>query len=101
MKNTILVLSLLAGIGTGYAAPAPMAALPDCFQSNYDADLKLFTIRNGVKDPVNQQCLVSVGPQSQLRPGRYTVHVSNGGGGGAGGTWQGDNGLGGGGGGGP
>jgi hypothetical protein len=97
MKNTTLVLSLFAGISTGYAASAP--ALPDCLQSNYDADLKLFTIRNAVNDPVNQQCLLSVGPGSQLRAGRYTIHLSDGGGGGAGGTWQGERGGGGGGGG--
>jgi hypothetical protein len=88
---------ILAAFGTGHASAQ---ALPDCFQSNYDADLNLFTIRNAVKDPVNQQCIVSVGPGSRLRAGRYTIHVSNGGGGGAGGTWQGEGGKGGGGGGG-
>ena len=97
MKLAKSVLALLVACGAGHASAQ---ALPDCFESNYDANLNLFTIRNAVRDPVNQQCAVSVGPNARLRAGRYTIHVSNGGGGGAGGTWQGEGGMGGGGGGG-
>ena len=97
---------LLAGIGTGCATAAPISRaatteLPDCFNSNYDARLDLFTILNAVQGPVNQQCLLTVGPRggaapaSGLRAGSYVVHLSGGGGGGAGGTWQGERGGGG------
>src|SRR5258708_5701354 len=98
MKLAKLAVLVFAAIGSRHAAaqsagPAATTGLPDCFQSNYIADLNLFTISNGMKDLVNQQCTVSVGPRSRLRAGRYTIHVSNGGGGGAGGTWQGEGGM--------
>jgi len=106
-----LALSLLIGLGTGCTTvpPAPvvsMSELPNCFDSNYDRDLGLFTIMNPARDQVNQQCLLMVGSgenvasASQLAAGRYRVSVSGGGGGGAGGTLRPFRGTGGGGGGG-
>ncbi|MGE5202372.1 MAG: hypothetical protein ACM3O6_09945, partial [Acidobacteriota bacterium] len=111
MNLAKLALSLLAALGAGCAtAPsAPVVAmsdLPDCSESNYDAERGLFTIRNAVGDPANQQCLLRVGPRGdaaaapRLRAGSYTVSLANGGGGGAGGTVQAMGGGGGGGGGG-
>jgi hypothetical protein len=99
MKIAPFALSLFAVTFSGYASAA--AELPDCFKANYDANLGLFTILNNVQGPVNQQCVLNVGPRgtrgatSQLPAGRYVVHLSNGGGGGAGGTWQGERGGGG------
>jgi hypothetical protein len=111
MNIAKLALALLATLGAGCAtAPsAPFVAmsdLPNCFESNYDAERRLFTIRNAVGDPANQQCLLTVGPLAaasaapRLMAGSYTVSLSNGGGGGAGGTTQAIRGGGGGGGGG-
>ena len=102
MNFTKLALALLiAGIGAGCAgvAPAPQVAaadMPDCFDSNYDKERALFTIKNDAGKSVNQQCVLTVGPQGYAAPpqgylaGRsYRVYLSNGGGGGAGGTIQG------------
>lgn len=111
MKITKLALLLLVGMGTGCTtlAPAPRVAvadLPNCFDTNYDKERGLFTIRNDTGNPVNQQCLLTVGPRagaapaSGLRAGSYRVYLSNGGGGGAGGSLQAFHGGGGGGGGG-
>jgi len=96
MNLSKLALSLLAGIGTGCATapsapPVSMSGLPNCFDSNYDRERGLFTIRNAAGDPANQQCLLTVssrGDAGSLRPGRYTAFVAHGGGGGAGGTLQ-------------
>ncbi|MGP1676816.1 MAG: hypothetical protein ACTS6J_06615 [Burkholderiales bacterium] len=111
MKFTTLALSVLLGMGAGCASlrPAYLVSTPDlpnCFDSNYDKEKDLFTIKNDAGNPVNQQCLLTVGPggdiasTSRLKPGSYTVYLSNGGGGGAGGTLQAFHGGGGGGGGG-
>ena len=111
MKMTTLALSLLAGFGAGCAGvpPAPvvsMSGLPNCFDTNYDKERGLFTIRDEVGKAVNQQCLLTVGPRGdiasapRLTAGNYTVFLSSGGGGGAGGSLQGLTGGGGGGGGG-
>jgi hypothetical protein len=99
MKITNLALSLLVGIGTGCTTvpPAPlvsMSDLPNCFDTNYDKERGLFTIRNDIGNAANQQCLLTVGPRgdvasaSRLTAGSYTVYLANGGGGGAGGTLQ-------------
>ena len=99
MKLTTLALSLLAGIGAGWAAhstatPVAVSLLPDCFVSNYDAQQDLFTLKNTARDFVNQQCVLTVGPRggvatrSGLGAGRYEISIANGGGGGAGGTTQ-------------
>ena len=100
MDMTKLALSLLlVGIATGCAsvrttAPVSVSDLPNCFDANYDKERGLFTIRNDAGNPVNQQCLLTVGPRggvasaSRLEAGRYRVYLSNGGGGGAGGTLQ-------------
>ena len=98
MKITTLVVSVLAGIGSGCATdpsapPVAMSVLPDCFASNYDAQRDLFTVRNTSQNFVNQQCVLTVGPRgvstpSRLSAGSYTVSLANGGGGGAGGTQQ-------------
>jgi hypothetical protein len=93
MKIAKLGLALLATLGAGCAtAPsAPFVAmsdLPNCLESNYDAERHLFTIRNAVGDPANQQCLLTVGPLGaasaapRLMAGSYAVGLSNGGGGG-------------------
>ena len=106
MKILKLALAALAGAGAG-CATAPFApqivisALPNCLESNYDAQERLFTIRDlndiwadPTKNPANQQCLLTVGPSGDVAAaspptaGRYTVYLSNGGGGGAGGTMQ-------------
>lgn len=99
MKLTTLALSLLVGIGAGctnvrLAPPVSLSDLPNCFDANYDRERRLFTIKNDAGNPVNQQCLLTVGPRgdaapaSGLRAGSYTAYLSNGGGGGAGGTMQ-------------
>lgn len=106
MKIVKLALAALAGAGAGCAAlpsasPVAMSELPNCFASNYDAQGRLFTIKNldeiwanPTKNPANQQCLLTVGASggpasvSQLSAGSYTVYLANGGGGGAGGTMQ-------------
>lgn len=99
MKITKLALALLVGIGTGCttAPPAPLIStsdLPNCFDTNYDEERGLFTIKGDVGNPVNQQCLVTVGPRgdtasaSRLTAGSYRVYLADGGGGGAGGTVQ-------------
>lgn len=106
MRIIMLTLVTLASAGAG-CATAPSAhriaisELPNCFESNYDAQQRLFTIKDlndlwadPTKNPPNQQCLLGVGPSgaaasaSQLAAGRYIVYVANGGGGGAGGTMQ-------------
>lgn len=101
MKITTLAFSLLASIGTG-CAMAPSTSLvatgdlPNCFDSNYDAQQNLFTMKNTAQDLVNQQCLLTVGSGSRLGAGSYEVSLANGGGGGAGGTPQRGSGTGGG-----
>ncbi len=88
MKLTTLFVSLLA------AGPVAATGLPDCLQSNYDAQADLFTVKNTGRDIVNQKCVLTVGPRggdttrSRLGAGSYTVSLANGGGGGAGGTQQ-------------
>ena len=100
MKINLLAISVLVSLGTGLTtvAPASLAAapaLPNCFDSNYDKEKGLFTLKNVAAKQVNQQCLLTVGPRgsatssSRLAAGRYQVALSNGGGGGAGGTLQG------------
>lgn len=97
-KGTIsrLTLAVLMATGAGCAAIEPLAIgdLPDCFDSNYDTRLDLFTLRNVMGQPVNQQCRLTVatgdhaGAGRRLEPGAYRVYLANGGGGGAGGTLQ-------------
>jgi hypothetical protein len=100
MKITRLALSLLVGVGTGCTTvptvpPGSMSGLPNCFDTHYDRERGLFTIKNDVGDAPNQQCLLTVGPRgdvesaSRLTAGRYRVYLANGGGGGAGGSLQG------------
>lgn len=98
MKITKLALSLLVGIGTGCSTVLPfvsMSDLPNCFDTHYDKERGLFTIKNDVGNAVNQQCLLTVWPRgdvaaaSQLTAGSYRVYLANGGGGGAGGSLQG------------
>ena len=97
MKITKLTLLLLVGIGTGCTSvpPAPlisMSDLPNCFDTNYDKERNLFTLRNAAGNVVNQQCLLTVGPRgaaasaSRLAAGSYRVYLANGGGGGGGGS---------------
>lgn len=99
MKMNKLALTLLIGLGTGCTMdpPAPdisMSELPNCFDSNYDKRLNLFTMINGGLNQENQQCLLTVvsgehaAPASQLTAGSYQVLLSGGGDGGAGGTMQ-------------
>ena len=99
MKSTILALSLLAVFGSGCtsvpsSSSVAMADLPNCFETNYDRERGLFTLKNAAGVPLNQQCLLpvsargSVASTSRLAAGRYTVFLSNGGGGGAGGSLQ-------------
>jgi len=78
MKLTTLALSLLAGIGAGWATnssatPVAISLLPDCFVSNYDAQQDLFTLKNTALDFVNQQCVLTVGPGAPLRPGQASA----------------------------
>lgn len=123
MKITTLALSLLVGIGTGCTTvpPAPlvsMSDLPNCFDTNYDRERGLFTIKNLVGNQVSQQCLLTVEPRGDVLPellggiwdaitgsprltaGSYRAYLVDGGGGGAGGSLLGFAGGGGGGGGG-
>ena len=109
MKLTKLALSLLVGVGAGCTtAPSLVSTsdLPNCFDSNYDKERGLFTIKTLVGKQVNQQCLLTVGPRGDVAPasglaaGTYKVYLAGGGGGGAGGTLLGFAGGGGGGGGG-
>jgi hypothetical protein len=104
MKTTTFVLSLLAAAVAGCATQPPSSAfvaaadLPNCFDSNYDAERNLFTMRNAPLGAMNQQCALTVG--SRLAAGSYVVYLAGGGGGGAGGTtqsWKGAGGAGGGG----
>lgn len=99
MKIARLTLSLMVIIGTGCttvppAPPASMSDLPNCFDTNYDKERGLFTMKNAVGNPVNQQCLLTVrsrkgvASSSVLTAGRYRVYLANGGGGGAGGSAQ-------------
>jgi hypothetical protein len=76
--------------------PVATADLPDCFNSNYDAQQNLFTMKNSAQDLVNQQCMLTIGPRSRFGAGSYEVSLANGGGGGAGGTPQRGSGTGGG-----
>ena len=67
-----LAVALLAGIATGCttvpSAPQVSATdIPNCFDTNYDAERRLFTIKNmkdtsanPAKNPANQQCLLTV-----------------------------------------
>ena len=98
MKIIKLTLAVLAAIACGsttsaFAQPAAKtASLPNCFDTNYDAERRLFTIKNTASKPANQQCLLTIGPTSgeaqptRLAAGGYTVYLANGGGGGGGGT---------------
>ena len=99
MKLSKIALALLAAIGAGCAGvqsapPVALAELPNCFDASYERERGLFTIRNDTGNPVNQQCLLTVGPRGgesspqRLAAGRYRTYLSNGGGGGAGGTLQ-------------
>lgn len=99
MKITKLTLSLMLVIGAGCttALSAPLASksgLPNCFNTNYDKERGLFTMKDVVGDPANQQCLLTVRSRkgaasaSALKAGRYRVYLANGGGGGAGGSVQ-------------
>lgn len=92
MKLTTLTLALLAAVGTGCASvsPAPPAAvadMPNCFDSNYDRERNLFTVKGDTGTPVNQQCLLWVGSRAdaastnRLRAGTYNIILANGGGG--------------------
>jgi hypothetical protein len=99
MKLTTIALSVLVGLGAGcanvrLAPPVSISDLPNCFDSNFDRERNLFTIKNDAGNPVNQQCLLAVGPRggaapaSGLRAGSYTVYLSNGGGGGGAGAME-------------
>ncbi len=99
MKLTKLALSLLVGIGTGCTTvpPTPLVSLsdlPNCFNTNYDKERGLFTMKDVIGNPVNQQCLLTVRSRKGvasapgLTAGRYRVYLANGGGGGSGGTLQ-------------
>ena len=121
MKISKLALLLVVGIGTGCTTVPPlvsMSDLPNCFDTNYDKERGLFTIKNDVGNAANQQCLLTVGPPgdvvsellggiwdavtglfsagpradvasaSQLTAGSYRIYLANGGGGGAGGTLE-------------
>ncbi len=100
MKISKLTLAVLAAIACGYAASASAqsaektASLPNCFDTNYDAERRLFTIKNPVSNPANQQCLLTIGPTAgdaraaRLAAGGYTAYLADGGGGGGGGTLQ-------------
>jgi len=99
MKSVKLALSLLACLGAGCTSFPSMnqvatADLPNCFDNNYDAQRRLFTMNNAPANAAHQQCLLTVLPSgsavsaSQLVAGNYIVHVTNGGGGGAGGTLE-------------
>jgi len=96
MKISTLTLALMACIGSGCAnvLSTPQVAtsdLPNCLDSNYDAQRGLFTIRNADARTASQQCKLVVGPSgdagspSRLAAGSYTIILANGGGGGAGG----------------
>lgn len=68
MKFTKPVLCLVAVFGTGCAmlpAPAPLAAsdMPNCFESNYDAQRGLFTLNSAASEAARQQCLRTVVPR--------------------------------------
>jgi len=89
----------MAGLGVGctnvpLAPSVSLSDLPNCFNTNYDKERDLFTIKSDAGNPVNQQCLLTVGPRGdaaspqRLTAGRYRVYLSDGGGGGAGGTLQ-------------
>lgn len=98
-----IALSILAAAvaGCGTVPPAQFVAtadMPNCFDTHYDAERSLFTmkeaaLKSGAGSP-NEQCLLTVLPRgapasaSQLSAGTYTVYLANGGGGGAGGTLQ-------------
>lgn len=86
---------------TGTASRTVIAEPPNCLESNYDAQERLFTIQDlndiwadPMKHPANQQCLLTIGASGDLAAaapstaGSYTVYLANGGGGGAGGTLQ-------------
>ena len=100
MKISKLTFAVLAGIACGCTAlasaqpAAKTASLPNCFDTNYDAEQRLFTIKNAVSNQANQQCLLTIGPATgdaraaRLAAGGYTVYLANGGGGGGGGTLQ-------------
>lgn len=99
MTITRLALSLLlgAGVGAGCSTVPPSAQLvaadlPNCFDTNYDKERGLFTMKNERAGAVNQQCLLTVTVRDELASparllaGSYTLYLANGGGGGAGGT---------------
>lgn len=96
MKISTLTLALMACIGSGCAnvLSTPQVAtsdLPNCLDSNYDAQRGLLTIRNADASTASQQCQLVVGRSgdaaspSRLAAGSYTIALANGGGGGAGG----------------
>ena len=91
---------MMTSLGAGCAdAPFARAGLvddmPECFAANYDAGRGLFTLMGAGPNAANQQCLLTVWPDSgpaspaRLTAGTYTASIANGGGGGAGGTAQG------------
>ena len=100
MKIIKLTLAVLAAIACGSTTSAfaqtaaTTASLPNCFDTNYDAERRLFTIKNAASNPANQQCLLTIGPATgdaraaRLAAGGYTAYLADGGSGGAGGTLQ-------------
>lgn len=111
MNFVKLALPLLACLSAGCTSfpstpQVSMANLPNCFDNNYDAQRRLFTMKDAPANAANQQCLLTVRPSGsassalRLVAGSYMVHVANSGDSGAGGTIQGRSGGGGGGGGG-
>ncbi len=100
MKAALLAVSVATGLVAG-CADAPFSrgglagTMPECFAANYDAGRELFTLMDAGPDAANQQCLLTVWPDSgpaspaRLTAGTYTASIADGGGGGAGGTAQG------------
>ncbi|MEO8655937.1 MAG: hypothetical protein ABI409_17565 [Ramlibacter sp.] len=99
MKLTKLALLMVAGLGVGCTSVPPTSGvatsvLQNCFDSNYDRQRDLFTLTNTPRNPVSQQCLLTIASRdelasaSRLIAGTYRIYLSNGGGGGAGGNLQ-------------
>jgi hypothetical protein len=100
MKIIKFGLAVLAGMATGCTSlpsglQTAMSDLPNCLDSNYDGERRLFTMKGAAANSVNQQCLLAIAPRGDVSPGSalpegsYTVYLANGGGGGAGGTMPG------------
>ena len=87
MNNIEIIVCLVAWLsaGCGIAPPAPplaIAGLPDCLQSNYDAEQKVFAMRGGEARAPNQKCLLLIGragSASLLTAGTYVARAANGG----------------------